>query len=171
MDTVIACGLPAPDFTLPDLEGRLHTLSAYGGQIVIINFWSAECPQTARADQELLSCLPTWGRRLVLLSIAANANEPPELLRKTAAERGVPVVLHDDRHQVADRYGAVTTPHFYVIDPAGTLRYQGALDDVTFHRRLPSQRYLRQAVEALLAGSLPDPEQTPPYGCAIVRYL
>ncbi len=167
---MIACGQTAPDFTLPDLDGHLHTLSVYRGQIVILNFWSAECPQAARADQELLSCLSAWRPRLVLLPIAANLNEPPAQLRRTASERGLPVVLHDIDQAVADLYGAATTPHLYLIDSTGFLRYQGALDDVTFRQRIPSQPYLRRAVDALLGGVLPDIEQTPPYGCTIVRY-
>jgi hypothetical protein len=57
-----------------------------------------------------------------------------------------------------------------VIDQAGLLRYQGAVDDVTFRQRTPTRYYLREAVEALLAGRQPQPQETPPYGCTVVRY-
>jgi hypothetical protein len=77
--------------------------------------------------------------------------------------------LHDSQGLVAE-HGAQTTPHLFLIDPGGFLRYQGAFDDVTFRQRTPTQAYLYQAVEALLAGRLPDPAETPAYGCAIVRY-
>jgi len=94
-----------------------------------------------------------------------------DFLSRVAAERDLPLVLHDARHQVADLYGAKTTPHFFVVDPQGILRYQGALDDTTFRKRTPSRFYLRQAVEAMLEGRSPDPGQTTPYGCTIVRFM
>jgi peroxiredoxin len=65
----------APDFELPDLDGKMHTLSEYRGNIVIVNFWSCECPHSERADSLMMKSLETWGREVVLLSIAANRNE------------------------------------------------------------------------------------------------
>jgi peroxiredoxin len=170
MDTLISINQPAPDFELADLNGTVHFLSDYRGVIVILNFWSAECQWTERTDRELAVYLTRWGDRVALLPIASNKNEPLSLLRQKASERSLPLVLHDKNGKVADLYGASTTPEFFVVDPDGILRYQGAFDDVTFRKREPEQDYLRQAVEALLAGQQPDPAQTPPYGCAIVRY-
>ena len=66
---------PAPDFELPDLQGKLHKLSDYRGQIVIVNFWSAECPHSERTDRSTMACLVKWGEEVVMLSIAANRNE------------------------------------------------------------------------------------------------
>jgi peroxiredoxin len=145
-------------------------LREYRGRVVILNFWSAECPWCERADHSLAADLLEWGSTVAWVSIASNANEPAEELQRVAAERGLPVVLHDVHQQVADRYGAVTTPHVFVIDPQGILRYQGALDDVTFRQRTTTRNYLREAVLALKAGCLPEPAQTPAYGCTIVRY-
>ena len=170
MDPLIPNGQPAPDFSLPDLAGSLHRLSDQHSRLAIASFWSAECPWSERVDHILLSYLPDWGERVALLSIASNDNEEPELLARVARERGLPLVLHDAGHRVADLYGAQATPHLFVVDASGILRYQGALDDVTFRQREPTQHYLLQAVEALLAGHLPDPAQTIPYGCALVRY-
>ncbi|MFH2102282.1 MAG: hypothetical protein ABIJ39_02840 [Chloroflexota bacterium] len=75
------------------------------------------------------------------------------------------------RTGVPEAYDAKTTPHLFVVDPDGILRYQGAFDDVTFRQRTPAVGYLAQAVEALLSGGRPDPAETPPYGCALVRQL
>ena len=160
----------APDFQLPDLDGVMHHLQSNRGQITVINFWSAECPWAERADRDLLIYLQDWGEAVSLWSIASNANEPPEQLRRVADERGIPLLLHDADHRVADLYDAQTTPHLFVLDAEGIVRYQGAFNDVTFRKRNPTRFYLRQAVEALLAGQDPDPEQTSPYGCTIVRY-
>lgn len=170
-EPALSTGLPAPGFSLPDLDGVLHRLEDTPGRIVILNFWSAECPWSARADTALKPLLLGWGNRVVLLTIASNANEFPDLLRRVASERELAFVLHDSDHQVADLYGAITTPHLFVIDANGILRYQGAFDDVTFRQRTPRQAYLRNAVEALLNGRSPEPAQTPPYGCTVVRYI
>ena len=161
---------PAPDFQLPDLDGVMHHLQSNRGQITVINFWSAECPWAERADRDLLVDLHDWGETVSLWSIASNANEPPERLRRVADERGIPLLLHDADHRVADLYDAQTTPHLFVLDAEGIVRYQGAFNDITFRKCNPTRFYLRQAVEALLAGQDPDPEQTSPYGCTIVRY-
>ena len=65
----------APEFTLPDLDGRIHMLSDYRGRIVIVNFWSAECPHAKRFDADITTCLAQWGADVALLSVASNANE------------------------------------------------------------------------------------------------
>jgi peroxiredoxin len=161
---------PAPPFQLPDLEGRLHALMDFRGKVVILNFWSAECPWSERVDRDLFDLVMSWGTAVVLLPIASNANEGLELLSTTAAARGIPRVLIDADHRVADLYGAQTTPHFFVIDREGDLRYKGAFDDVTFRQRTPRVQYLKSAVEAVLAGRQPEPAETPPYGCALVRF-
>lgn len=170
IDTVLKINQPAPDFTLPALDGRPYTLSDLRTKIVIVNFWSAECPWTERADGLLASYLKDWGDGLTLLPIASNANESPQLLSRISTERDLPLVLHDRYHRVADLYGAQATPHLFVVDQEGILRYQGALDDVTFRKREPSQHYLQAAVESIMVGRQPDPAKTRPYGCAIVKY-
>ncbi len=163
-------GQEAPDFALFDLEGKKFSLKELRGRVALLNFWSAECPWSERVDRELKPALERWGERVTLLSIAANANEPAEMLKETAAQRDFGLVLRDPDHAVADRYGAVTTPHFFVIDGSGVLRYQGAYDDVTFRQRKPTREFLVPAVEAVLRGEEPQPEETPPFGCTIVRY-
>ncbi len=170
MAALIVPGAPAPNFSLPDLDGRLYHLSAARGQIVILNFWSAECSWSERADQDILAALPGWGPSVAYWPIAANRAESLDEQRQAAQQRGLPRLLRDANQQAANAYGAQTTPHLFVIDPRGGLAYQGALDDMTFGRRSPTQPYLRQAVAALLAGRRPDPSQTAPYGCTIVRF-
>jgi peroxiredoxin len=167
----IQTGQPSPDFELPDLQGRLHRLSRLRGQVVVLNFWSAECPWAERADRMMEAYRREWGDDVTFWLIASNTNEPVELLAETAEQRGLPVVLRDSRHKVADLYAAQTTPHLFVIDRQGILRYQGALDDTNFRQRTASRFYLQEAVKAALAGQDPDPAQTTPYGCTIVRAL
>ena len=160
-------GQPAPIFNLEDIHGRRIALEDFLERTVLINFWSAECPWSERADRALVE----WQERIVLLWIASNANEPPELLRQAAAARGLPVVLCDSGHLVADLYGAVTTPHLFLVDAGGILRYQGAGDDVSFRQREPTRSFIGEAIRAVLDGKLPPVAETPAYGCAIVREL
>lgn len=166
----LTIGRPAPDFSLIDLQGEPHTLSELRGRLVVVYFWSAECPSVKRADQLLEEWLPAWGRRVVALPVASNSNETPEMLSQVAFDRSLSLVLRDAGHHLADAYGATTTPHVYVIDENGVLRYQGGIDDTTFRQRTPTRFYLKEAVEALLAGAAPDPAETAPYGCTIVRF-
>lgn len=167
---MIPNGQPAPDFTLPDVHGQPQSLGDLRGKVVIVNFWSAECPHSTRADHELKKWLAEWGEAVVMLAIASNANEKPAQIEQAARKRHVSNLLLDPDQRTADLYAAKTTPHLFVIDTIGILRYQGALDDVSFRKREPSQFYLRDAVKAVLDGRQPAPDRTPAYGCSIVRY-
>jgi peroxiredoxin len=159
----------APDFELPDLDGRLHRLSDYRGRIVILNFWSCECPHSERADKAIMAMMVQWQDDVVMLSIASNRSENANALKNAAEARHLPTVLIDAQCFVADMFEAQTTPHVYLIDREGILRYKGAVDDATFRKRTPSRFFLDEAVESLLEGHLPTLTESPAYGCTIVR--
>ena len=160
---------PAPDFELPDLSGNRVQLSDLRGKIVILNFWSCECPHSERTDRQIMAMLVQWDDDVVLLPVAANQIETPQAIAEAARARRLPPVLIDAGHWLADLYEAQTTPHVFLIDRDGVLRYMGAVDDVSFRQRRPTRFYLDEAVEALLDGHLPPVAETPAYGCAIVR--
>ena len=162
---------PAPDFELPDLRGNLQRLSDYRGRIVIVNFWSAECPHSERTDHYLLTGLERWNEDVELLSVASNRNESVQMVKESAKTRRVPTVLIDAEQLVADLYEAVTTPHVFVVDRQGILRYCGAVDNMKFRQPKPTRFYLQEAIEALLNEHNPDMTETPAYGCAIVREI
>jgi hypothetical protein len=104
-----------------------------------------------------------------MLSIASNRNEATQSMEEVSGDRRLPIVLMDADHFVADLYEAQTTPHVFVIDRDGILRYRGAVDDVTFRQRKPTRFFLDEAVEALFEGHTPALAETPAYGCTIVR--
>ena len=162
---------PAPDFELPDLQGTRHTLSDYRGKIVIIDFWSAECPHSERTDQHLLKLLEGWEGEVVMLPVAANRNESRQLVEEAAKTRCLPRVLVDPQQVLTNLYEAMTTPHVFVVDREGILRYRDAVDNLTFRQRTATRFFLQDAVEALLKGQLPELTETPAYGCAIVREI
>ena len=160
---------PAPEFVLTDIDGRRHELSDYRGRVAIINFWSCECPHVVRTDRLLMEMSAGWRGEVALLSIASNRIESLADIAASAHARGLPIVLHDPQHKVADLYEAQTTPEVFVLDRLGILRYRGAFDDVDFRQRTPTRSFLNEAVQALLAGRLPAVPETRSYGCAIVR--
>jgi peroxiredoxin len=170
MDAIIPIGAQAPEFELPDLKGSRHDLQDFRGGIQVLNFWSAECTWCERVDREITAFLNQWRDRVKVLWIASNANETRELIEKVAGARELPTVLLDERQQVAKLYGVQTTPHFFVVDSKGKLAYQGAWDDITFRQRVAIHIYVPQVVEALLKNLSPEITQTPPYGCALVRF-
>lgn len=152
------------------MTGQKHRLGHYRGRIVVINFWSCECPHVERTDSLMTSWTADWGKQVVLLPVASNANELPEGIAAAARERGLPLILDDRQHYVADLYEAETTPHVFVIDESGRLRYGGAVDDTSLAQRVPSRFYLEEAVQALLGNASPRVSHTRPYGCAIIRH-
>lgn len=108
---------------------------------------------------------------VVLLTIASNKNEAVESTRTVAEARHLPTVLLDQNCRVADQLEAQTTPHVFVIDRDGILRYRGAVDNLAFRQRLPVRFFLDEAVESLLKGHLPELAESPAYGCSIVREI
>jgi peroxiredoxin len=170
MDPLIPIGEQAPLFQLYDLSGRSFLLKDLRGWIVVLNFWSAECEWCERVDREIVAYLETCKERVKVLWIASNANETRDLIEKVADNRKIPTVLLDEQQKAADLYGAQTTPHFFVVDETGKLRYQGAWDDITFRHRVASQVYLPKVIEALGHNLPPEVTQTPAYGCVLVRF-
>lgn len=171
MDSVARIGDPAPEFELADLNGTPHSLSDWRGSIVVLNFWSAECIHSTRADAVLEGLMNEWGSKVSLWCIASNANEDDDLVRSVADKNKITRLLRDRENEVADTYGAVTTPHVFVIDRQGLLRYAGGLDDVSLIQREPTRNYLWEAVEAIRNGDGPEPSETSPFGCAIIRQI
>jgi peroxiredoxin len=170
MDTIIGIGEKTPQFQLPDLQCNLYSLEGLPGWIRVLYFWSAECTWCERVDHEILAFQDAWEEHVKVVWIASNANESRELIERVATDRILPIVLLDSNQQVANLYGAETTPHFFVVDIRGNLAYRGAWDDITFRQRVATQVYLPQVIEALRHHQTPKLTQTQPYGCMLVRF-
>jgi peroxiredoxin len=161
----LSIGQSVPSITLPDLQGRVHMLSDYLSRIVALYFWSAGCPHSARVDREM----PAWGERVSVLRVASNDNESAGMLESAARRRGLPIVLYDAGHVAADRFGVQVTPHFFVIDALGILRYRGAFDDAGIGFTTPTRGYVADAIQSLLTGQTPVTTETIAFGCVIPR--
>lgn len=159
----------APDFELRGLDGRLYRLGDCRGQILVVDFWSCDCPHVERTDASLRAASARWGADVVLWMVASNANESDAALENASRSRGPFTVLKDAGHRAADLFGAQVTPEVFVMDRGGVVRYRGAVDDVSLCRRAATRFFAAEAVEALLAGRLPPVAEVPAFGCAIVR--
>lgn len=168
----VALGQAVKDFELEDIEGEKHRLSQYRGSVVLIVFWSAECPVSQKYDDYFDQLLDRYTQNtLAVLGIDSNVHYGQEEITQAAVEREVRFpLLRDCDAGIADRFGALTTPHVYIIDQNGKLIYEGAVDNHTFRQPEPTVSYVDQALEAVLAGETPPVAQTEPYGCTIVRH-
>jgi len=170
----------APDFTLTDSNGNEHKLSDYKGKYVILEWTNFECPFVKKHYQsgnmqslqkELISDQVIW------LSINSSAEgkqgfySPAEINEiMTNADAHPTAYLMDSEGRVGQLYGAKTTPHMFLINPDGTLIYQGAIDDKpTFDPNdIPTAtNYVRNALTAAMKGEAIDPATTTSYGCSV----
>ena len=162
---------PAPDFALPIAGGGRAFLTDLRGNLVVLHFWSAECPWSRRADIMIVYRQAAWERKGVrVVGVASNSNEPESEIRYEAGIRHIkyPILLDYDQY-VANLYKVETTPHFFVLDSRGVIRYAGGLDDVNDKQKVPRKLHLDRAVSALLGNRPPDPAYTQPFGTPIVR--
>jgi peroxiredoxin len=168
----VALGEPVKDFQLRAVSGESFGLGQFRGNVVVIVFWSAECPVSTEYDaffNALSERYSEW--RIVVLGIDSNVHYGQDEIVTAVAERGVRFpILRDADASIADYFGALTTPHVFIVDAEGRLAYAGAVDDRTFRQPEATVNYVDQALDALLAGETPAATETQPYGCTIVRH-
>jgi len=174
-------GQPAPEFSAPDLAGRTVRLADYRGKFVVLEWTNPGCPFVRKHYQQSGN-LPALQKEFTARGvawIALNSTETghpdylaPAQLGKWFAERGAApsVALMDVSGTVGRAYGAKTTPHMYVIDPAGRLVYAGAIDSVPSASAddiRGATNYVRQALAQAMAGQPVSTPTSVAYGCSI----
>jgi peroxiredoxin len=113
-------GYPAPDFALPDLEGRTHRLSAYRGKVVFLNLWTTWCPP-CRMEMPAMERLHRRlsGRDFVMLAVSADEGGK-DAVAPFVAELGLTfAVLLDPDGRLSPRYGVTGYPETFLIDRDG----------------------------------------------------
>lgn len=167
-------GKPAPDFTLTDATGEKHTLSDYRGKTVVLEWTNPECPYVQRhyKEETMSKTLEKLGGsdKVAWLAIDTTHTNTPKKSKKWKDKHGIEKpILQDKEGKVGKRYEAKTTPHMYVIDKEGVLRYRGAIDDDPKGDKKPKARtnYVTQAVQALQNGESLDKKKTEAYGCSV----
>jgi peroxiredoxin len=173
-------GQAAPSFTAVDSNGKSRALSEFKGKTVILEWTNDGCPYVQKhygagnmqkVQQDTTASGAVW---LTIISSApgkqghvdgAGANQ------LTASRKAHPTaVLLDPAGAVGRAYEAQTTPHMFVIDKTGVLRYMGAIDDqpTTDASTIPNARnYVREAFAAVTAGKKVAETATDPYGCSV----
>lgn len=173
-------GQPAPAFTLTDSKGQRHSLSDFAGKTVVLEWFNHECPfvkkhygagnmQTQQAEATAKGTV--W---LVVNSSApgkqghVGGEEAERILGEWKATPTAFLLDHDGT--VGRAYGAKTTPHLFVIDGEGVLRYNGAIDSnpSADPADIPgATQFVREALADLGAGRPVARGTTQPYGCSV----
>ena len=173
----------APNFTLINQDNETINLSSFKGKKVILEWTNHECPFVKRHYdtnnmQNLQEEFTDDG--IIWLSIISSAEGKQGYITKSEAKElttnrnAYPShVLFDSNGDVARLYDAKTTPHMYIIDESGALKYQGAIDDLGSTGALFStdlaeaKNYVRNAIVSLLLNEDIVDKKTRPYGCSI----
>jgi hypothetical protein len=145
-------------------------IACYGQDaITVVAFISARCPISNSYNLRMQALYRDYSDRGVKFHfVNANANESDEEVAAHAKQVGYPFLVERDPNDLAGRFGADMTPTTYVLDPTGAVRYHGAIDDAQNGARV-KHRYVRDALDALLAGKPVPVAETKAFGCTIKR--
>jgi peroxiredoxin len=163
------------EFTLLGVDGGLHSLSALAGSMAtVIVFIGNGCPTVRAYEERLIALQVTWQSYGVRV-IAVNANNsylsPPdtfeEMVQRANNRNFNFPYLKDDDRAVAKSFGAICTPHAFVLDTNRKVVYSGRIDDSRVGDKITS-RDLENAVADVVAGHPVTVNHTDPFGCSIV---
>lgn len=170
----------APDFTLADANGKSHDLSDFRGKPVVLEWHNHDCPFVVKhyASGNMQKLQKEYAAKgVVWLTINSSAPgkqghvSPEDALRLTADRNAAPAaLLLDPSGEVGKRYRAKVTPHMFVIDGSGNLVYDGAIDDKRSTNQADvatAKNYVREALDAVLAGKEVATPRSEPYGCSV----
>ena len=170
----IAIGDTAPGFELPDTEGRSRSLAdPPGAPARVVIFTCNHCPYALAWHDRLMDVGREYGRRGVAF-FAINSNDAErypadsfeKMKERTRKEEWPMPYLYDESQEVARAYGARTTPDVFVLGPDQRLRYRGA-PDADYGDPAQAGAWLREALDAVLAGAHPPRPETEPVGCSV----
>ncbi len=166
----LTLGDPAPPFELPGIDGRSHSLADHDGRPVAVVFSCVHCPYVVAWEDRLNALAREYDGRAAVLAINSNAGylgDSPEDMRRRAEEKGfVFPFVYDETQEVARAYGAARTPEVFLFGADGRLAYHGAPDS-DYSDEANAEPWLRDALEAVLAGREPALAETPPVGCSV----
>lgn len=174
--TPVEVGKAVPDFSLTDINGKVHKLSDYKGKIVVLEWTNPNCPFVQRVYREIMPGIQKEFTQKGIVWLAVNSTNPqhrdfetPESLKKRYTEwkAAFDALLLDPEGTVGRMFDAKTTPHMYVINKDGILVYAGAIDDDPRGSKSEKTNYVRAALESILQGKPVSITSTKPYGCTV----
>ncbi|QDV74220.1 thioredoxin family protein [Botrimarina mediterranea] len=168
----VAVGAEGPAWV--DLEGvdsERHSLADLEkAKAVVVVFTCNHCPVAKAYEDRLVQLQKDYAKKGVeIVAINVNNLEADKLpaMKKRAKEKGFKFAyLYDPSQEIAREYGATVTPHVFLLDGDRNVAYIGAIDD-NMKADKAEQHYLRDALDAVLAGKAPETASTPPAGCGI----
>ncbi len=174
--TMLPLGTQAPDFSLPDTDGKTVSLSDFKGKpALVVAFICNHCPYVKHIRDELANFGKEMDEKGVgMVAISSNSIEThpqdgPDKMKEEKEDAGYTFpYLYDESQEVAKAYAAACTPDFYLFDKDQKLVYRGQFDDSRPDSGVPiTGESLRQAVDAVLQGKPVPEEQKPSMGCNI----
>jgi peroxiredoxin len=173
-------GNAAPAFTEVDTAGKQVSLADFKGKTVILEWTNDGCPfvqkhYNSKNMQQTQAAATKDG--VIWLSVISSkpgsqGHVDAAAANKLTADRGAKPthVLLDPDGSMGRAYGAKTTPHMYVIDPAGKLVYAGGIDDkrsAKVEDVAGAKNFVKTALNESLAGQPVSTPTAPPYGCSV----
>jgi len=174
-------GAPAPDFSGVTAGGETIKLGDLKGKTVVLEWTNKDCPYVRKhyetGNMQSLQRESKSDHGVVWVSVISSAPgrqghlAPKEALDNIAATAAAPdYLVLDPTGEIGQSYGAVTTPHMYVIDPKGTLVFMGGIDDNPSSRHSSiegARNHVRAALDDMAAGRKVAEAVTRPYGCSV----
>jgi peroxiredoxin len=174
--TMLALGTKAPDFSLPNIDGRVVSLSDFDGKdALVVIFLCNHCPYVKHIADRLAQVASEYQNRgVAFVGISSNdvdgyPQDAPDQMVIEAEARGYTFAyLYDETQQVAQAYRAACTPDFFVFDRQHRLVYRGQFDSSRPGSETPvTGEDLCRALDAVLTGSPMPADQKPSIGCNI----
>jgi len=168
-------GTPCPDFLLPSVDGKTFARDDFrDAKALVVMFICNHCPYVQAVEDRIIQLHRDYASRGVqLVGICSNDptdypdDRPERLLTRWREKRyGFPYLI-DEPQDVARTFHAVCTPDIFVFDGERRLAYHGRIDDNWKEPAKVQRQEMREALDALLAGHRPAPEQTQSIGCSI----
>ena len=175
-----AVGSQAPNFRLPDANGKAVSLDQFKGKVVVLEWNNPGCPYVKKHyDSGNMQKTQAAAKKDGAIWLTINSGAPgkqghmdgAQAKAFVAAQKAQPTAyLLDTKGIVGKGYGAVTTPHMYVIDKAGKLVYVGGIDDKATADKADiagARNYVLAALSELKAGNAVSVATSRPYGCSV----
>jgi peroxiredoxin len=166
-----AIGAILEDFTLPDADGKEHSLNSLKGKNgSVLIFVATKCPVSNAYNERMEKLAQDYkARGINVIGINSNVAESAAAVKAHAAENKLTFpVLKDPANKIADRLGATVTPEAYFLDAGNKLIYRGRIDNAKDSAQVNSNE-LRDAIEATLAGKPVTKATANAFGCTIKR--
>jgi peroxiredoxin len=167
----IKVGDTMESFSLPDLDGKMHSLDSLKGEKgAVVVFLSAQCPVVKGYNERFNQIAADYkAKGINFIGINSNSTEDLNWVKSDAEKVGYKFpVLIDKGNALADKLGANVTPEVYFVDAKNVLLYHGAIDDSRSGKDIKIN-YLRTAFDDSLAGKKIERNSANAFGCSIKR--